>query len=88
VDNKSARRWQDIAAELANEFDQERVLKLSAELDEALAEDSKKACPSKARSDCASVTERETLLALRENLPAQCSSNTPSHTSKNSAECA
>jgi hypothetical protein len=42
VDNKSARRWQDIAAELANEFDQERVLKLSAELDEALAEDLKK----------------------------------------------
>ena len=36
MDNKSSRRWQEIAAELANEFDQERVLKLSVELNEAL----------------------------------------------------
>jgi hypothetical protein len=39
VDNKSSRRWQDIAAELTNEFDPKRVVKLSAELDEALSEE-------------------------------------------------
>jgi len=41
VDNKSGRRWQDIAAELANEFDQERVLKLSVELNEALGREAR-----------------------------------------------
>ena len=42
MDKKTVRQWQDIAAELVNEFDPTRVVKLASELDEALAEHSKK----------------------------------------------
>jgi hypothetical protein len=41
VNNKSPRQWQDIAAELSNEFDAKRVTELSAELTEALDQELK-----------------------------------------------
>jgi hypothetical protein len=39
VDNKAPREWQEIATELTNEFDPKRVVKLNAELHEALSEE-------------------------------------------------
>jgi hypothetical protein len=37
VDNEAPREWQEIAAELTNEFDPNRIIKLSKELNEALS---------------------------------------------------
>jgi hypothetical protein len=39
MDKNPVRQWRDIATELISEFDPIRVLKLSAELDAALAEE-------------------------------------------------
>jgi hypothetical protein len=36
VDNKSARQWRDIAAELRNEFNPKRFIELSMQLTKAL----------------------------------------------------
>jgi hypothetical protein len=49
MEKKPIRRWQDIAAELSAEFDPERILKLSAELDAALAKELKKPPPERHR---------------------------------------
>jgi hypothetical protein len=54
MDKKPVRRWQDIATELMNEFDPKQVLKLSAELDEALAKELAKPLPER-QGEIASV---------------------------------
>ena len=39
MDQKPVRQWQEIADELTSEFDPNRVIKLSTELNEALTEE-------------------------------------------------